>query len=66
MQTHLGVTFYNAFNDQVMLFGKATPARHDVILVAVSLDPHAAQEANIEVPLWEWGCPMAARSTSRT
>jgi len=57
LQTHLGVTFYSAFNDQVMLFGKATPARHEIILVAVSFDPHAVQEANIEVPLWEFGLP---------
>jgi starch synthase (maltosyl-transferring) len=27
----------------------------DMILVAVSLDPHHAQEAAFEVPLWEWG-----------
>ena len=31
-----------------------------MILVAVSLDPHAAQEATIEVPLWEFG--LAGRS----
>ncbi len=28
-----------------------------MILVAVSLDPHNAQEAAIEIPLWEWGLP---------
>jgi starch synthase (maltosyl-transferring) len=26
-----------------------------MILVAVSLDPHNVQEADIEIPLWEWG-----------
>ena len=57
LQTHLGVTFHTAFNDQVLLFGKATPARHEIILVAVSFDPHNVQEANIEVPLWEFGLP---------
>ena len=42
------------------------PDREDMILVAVSLDPHDAQEAAFEVPLWEWSCPMTARSRSRT
>ena len=57
LQSHLGVTFYNAFNDQVMVYGKAARAREDMILVAVSLDPHGVQEASFEVPLWEWNLP---------
>jgi starch synthase (maltosyl-transferring) len=57
LQTHLGVKFYNAFNDQILYFAKATPNRDNVILVAVNLDPHAVQEAEIEVPLWEWKLP---------
>ena len=28
-----------------------------MLLVAVSLDPHNVQEADFEVPLWEWGLP---------
>ena len=51
----LGVTFYNAFNDQVLLYGKTRSPREDMILVAVNLDPHHVQEATFEVPLWEWG-----------
>jgi starch synthase (maltosyl-transferring) len=57
LQTHLGLTFYPAFNDQVLLYGKRTPGGRDMILVAVSLDPYNAQEAAIEIPLWEWGLP---------
>ncbi len=57
LQTHRGLSFYNAFNDNVMVYGKALPERHDMILVAVSLDPHHAQEAVFEIPLWEWGLP---------
>ena len=57
LQSHLGLTFYNAFNDQVMVYGKATAGREDMILVAVSLDPHGVQEAAFEVPLWEWKLP---------
>ncbi|MEO9190755.1 MAG: hypothetical protein ABI224_12280, partial [Acetobacteraceae bacterium] len=55
LQSHLGVRFYNAFNDQVLLFGKR--AGRAMVLVAVSFDPHHAQEATIEVPVWEWGLP---------
>jgi starch synthase (maltosyl-transferring) len=57
LQSHLGVKFYNAFNDQVMVYGKTTAGREDMILVAVSLDPHGVQEAAFEVPLWEWKLP---------
>ena len=55
LQTHLGVTFYNCSNDAILYFAKATPARDNTILVAICLDPHRAQEATIELPLWEWG-----------
>ena len=49
--------FYNAFNDQVLLYGKPSPDGREMILVAVSLDPHNVQEASFEVPLWEWKLP---------
>ena len=61
LQTHLGLRFYTAHNDQIILYGKPLPARGDVILVAVSLDPFHAQEATIELPLWEWGCLTSPR-----
>ncbi|HTQ33527.1 MAG TPA: maltotransferase domain-containing protein [Stellaceae bacterium] len=57
LQTHLGVSFHNAFNDQVVYYSKATPDLRNVILVAVNLDPHFPQECDIEVPLWLWGQP---------
>ena len=57
LQSHLGVTFYPAFNDQILLYGKRTPHGHDMVLIAVNLDPHNPQEAAIEIPLWEWGLP---------
>ncbi|WP_181704721.1 maltotransferase domain-containing protein [Chthonobacter rhizosphaerae] len=57
LHSHLGITFLNAFNDSVLWFQKATPARDNVLLVAVSLDPHAVQEADVEIPLWEWHQP---------
>src|SRR6185295_6214495 len=54
LQSHLGVKFYNAFNDQVLLYGKQATASGDMILVAVCLDPHNVQDATFELPLWEW------------
>lgn len=57
LQSHLGVKFYNAFNDQILLYGKMEPSREGMILIAVSLDPHNVQEATFELPLWEWKLP---------
>lgn len=57
LHSHRGVTFYNAFNDQVLVYGKRAPGADDMILVAVSLDPHGLQHANFELPLWEWKLP---------
>ena len=57
LQTQMGIAFHNAFNDQVLWYRKTTPDRSNVLLVAVSLDPHSVQEASVELPLWEWGLP---------
>jgi starch synthase (maltosyl-transferring) len=54
LQDHLGLRFYTAKNDQILLYGKPLLARGDIILVAVNLDPFHVQETTIEVPLWEW------------
>ena len=52
-----GLTFLPCPNDQVLACEKATPDRGNVLLVAVSLDPHHAQPADIELPLWRFGLP---------
>jgi starch synthase (maltosyl-transferring) len=57
LQSHLGVTFLNAFNDQVLWYRKASADGSNVLLIAVSLDPHAVQQAAVELPLWDWGLP---------
>lgn len=57
LQSHLGITFYNAGNDQILVYGKRMPGAADMVLVAVSLDPHHAQETGFEIPLWEWKLP---------
>ncbi len=60
LQTHLGVSFHNAFNDQILYFSKATADLQNVVLVAVCLDPRFPQECDVEVPLWLWGLPDSA------
>jgi starch synthase (maltosyl-transferring) len=60
LQTHLGVTFLGAFNDTILYYEKATADRSNVVLVAVSLDPLQAQEADFEIPLWSWSLPDSA------
>jgi starch synthase (maltosyl-transferring) len=52
-----GLRFYNAWNDQILYYGKFTPDLSDFVLFAVNLDPHRDQGAPIEVPLWEFGLP---------
>jgi len=55
LQTHLNIEFHNAFNDQILYFSKTARGRTHRLLVAISLDPFAAQEADFEVPLWLHG-----------
>jgi len=57
LQSHLGLSFYNSSNPQVMVYGKALPSHEDMVFVVLSLDPHQAQETSFEIPLWEWNRP---------
>ena len=57
LQSHLGVSFYRAHDDRVMLYGKMPVDRSSMILVAVNLDPFQPHEVTLEVPLWEWSLP---------
>ncbi len=60
LQTHLGVTFAPSDNEQVLCYGKRVPGGREIVLMAVSLDPHGVQESAIEVPLWQFGLPDEA------
>ncbi|MDD1148076.1 alpha-1,4-glucan--maltose-1-phosphate maltosyltransferase [Pseudomonas sp. TNT2022 ID357] len=55
LHSHLGLKLYNAWNDQILYFGKRNAEGGNFVLVAVSLDPFNAQEAHFELPLWELG-----------
>lgn len=63
LQTHLGLRFYPAHNDQVIFYGKGLPVGRSLLLCAVNLDPFHVQEATVEIPLWEWGLPDTATFT---
>jgi starch synthase (maltosyl-transferring) len=60
LQSFANLSFYNAWNDNILYYGKTTPAKDDFLLFAVNLDPHNAQGAHFEVPLWEFGLPDEA------
>jgi starch synthase (maltosyl-transferring) len=53
----LNLRFYNADDEYVLVYGKATRARDNVVLVAVNLDPLYGRGSRFEVPLWEFGLP---------
>jgi starch synthase (maltosyl-transferring) len=64
LQSHFGVRFLPASNENVLYFLKSTTPlnREDelgdnVILVAINLDPFAAHDTSIELPLTEFGLP---------
>jgi starch synthase (maltosyl-transferring) len=57
LHSHLGISFLDAWNDNIIFFEKATTGRENVLLVAISLDPHNVQEADVELPLWKFGLP---------
>ncbi|MET1047612.1 MAG: maltotransferase domain-containing protein, partial [Hyphomicrobium sp.] len=57
LQDFTNVKFYNAWNDNILYYGKATEDLSDFLLFAVNLDPSNPQGAHFEVPLWELGLP---------
>jgi starch synthase (maltosyl-transferring) len=49
------LSFYNAWNDNIIYYGKMTDDLRDFLLFAVNLDFFHPQGAHFEVPLWEFG-----------
>ena len=47
--------FYHADNDAILFYGKMTPARENIILVVVNLDPHGKHHTYVDVPIDEFG-----------
>jgi hypothetical protein len=65
LQTHLGLTLYNAWNDNILYFGKRSEDGSNFILVAVNLDPHQRPRGAFRAALVGNGpagrCPGAGR-----
>jgi starch synthase (maltosyl-transferring) len=55
LQFYDNLRFLPSDNDQILCFLKMTPARDNIILVAVNLDPHRFQSGFIEVPFADFG-----------
>ena len=60
LQQFFNLNFYNAWNDEILYYGKMTDDRRNFLLFAVNLDPDNPQGAHFEVPLWEFGLPDEA------
>lgn len=43
--------FYPAHDDHILFYGKMTPARDNIILIAANLDPEHARGGTVELPL---------------
>jgi starch synthase (maltosyl-transferring) len=55
LQMYTNLRFYHADNDAILFYGKMTPARDNIILVVVNLDPHRKQNSFVYVPVDEFG-----------
>ena len=55
LQLYTNVRFYRADNDAILFYGKMTPARDNIILVIVNLDPFRKQNSFVQVPIEEFG-----------
>src|ERR1044072_4783099 len=55
LQMYTDLRFYHADNDAILFYGKMTPARDNIILVAVNLDPFRKQNSFVHVPIEEFG-----------
>jgi starch synthase (maltosyl-transferring) len=47
--------FYTAHDDNILFYGKMTPDRSNMILIAVNLDPFDAHATDLEIPLYDLG-----------
>jgi len=57
LQSYTNLRFYWAENDAILFYGKMTPARDNIILVVVNVDPHRKQHSLVDVPIDQFG-PM--------
>ena len=57
LKAFTSLRFYNAFNDNILYYGKSDAEAGSHLLFHVNLDPHHAHQFDFELPLWEFGLP---------
>jgi starch synthase (maltosyl-transferring) len=55
LQLYDNLRFFGCDNDQLLVYGKATPDERNVILCVVNVDPFWPQAAWLDVPVNDWG-----------
>jgi len=55
LQLYTNLRFYPAQNEAILFYSKMTPARDNIILVVVNLDPHRKQHSFVDVPIEQFG-----------
>ena len=55
LQMYTNLRFYHADNDAILFYGKMTPARDNIILVIVNLNPLRKENSFVHVPIEEFG-----------
>lgn len=55
LQLYDNLRFYPVDNDQLLVYGKATPDGANIVLCVVNLDPFWPQAGWLDVPLQDWG-----------
>jgi starch synthase (maltosyl-transferring) len=55
LQLYTNLRFHDAENDAILFYSKMTPARDNIILVVVNLDPHRKQNSLVYVPIESFG-----------
>jgi starch synthase (maltosyl-transferring) len=55
MQLYDNLRFLHSDNDQILWYMKSTPAKDNILLFAVNLDPHHHQAGYVNVPFEEFG-----------
>jgi starch synthase (maltosyl-transferring) len=55
LQLYTNLRFHDAENDAILFYSKMTPARDNIILVVVNLDPQRKQNSFVYVPIENFG-----------
>jgi len=55
LQLYTNLRFYPAENEAILFYSKMTPARDNIILVVVNLDPYRKQHSFVDVPIEQFG-----------